>query len=105
MKAEEVPDYVQEKLSYFDKDASLECREIGDGNLNYVFRVKDPASGKSIIVKQAGEALRISAEMHVSTDRGRIEAKILGIQDSFAPGLVPKVYLYDGTCVPWQWRI
>jgi len=52
MKAEEVPDYVQEKLSYFDKDASLECKEIGDGNLNYVFRVKDLASGKSIIVKQ-----------------------------------------------------
>jgi len=97
MKAEEVSDYVQEKLSYFDADARLECKEIGDGNLNYVFRVKDPASGKSIIVKQAGEALRISAEMHVSTDRGRIEAKILGIQDSYAPGLVPKVYLYDAT--------
>jgi len=97
MKAEDVPGYVQEKLSYFDESASLECKEIGDGNLNYVFRVKDPASGKSIIVKQAGEALRISAEMRVSTDRGRIEAKILGIQDSYAPGLVPKVYLYDGT--------
>lgn len=97
MKAEEVPDYVKEKLTYFDADARLECKEIGHGNLNYVFRVKDPASGKTIIVKQAGEALRISAEMHVSTDRGRIEAKILGIQDSYAPGLVPKVYLYDGT--------
>lgn len=96
MNAEEVPDYVQEKLSCFDKDARLECREIGDGNLNYVFRVKDPESGKSIIVKQAGESLRISSEMHVSTDRGRIEAKILGIQDEYAPGLVPKVYLYDG---------
>lgn len=96
MKAPEVPDYVQEKLSYFDKGAELECKEIGDGNLNYVFRVKDGKSGKSIIVKQAGEALRISADMHISTDRGRIEAKILGIQEMYAPGLVPKVYLYDG---------
>ncbi len=96
MKAPEVPDYVQEKLSYFDKGAELECKEIGDGNLNYVFRVKDAKSGKSIIVKQAGEALRISADMHISTDRGRIEAKILGIQEMYAPGLVPKVYLYDG---------
>jgi 5-methylthioribose kinase len=96
MKAPEVPDYVQEKLSYFDKGAELECKEIGDGNLNYVFRVKDEKSGKSIIVKQAGEALRISADMHISTDRGRIEAKILGIQEMYAPGLVPKVYLYDG---------
>lgn len=97
MKTEEVPDYVREKLSFFDKEASLECREIGDGNLNYVFRVSDPASGKTIIVKQAGEALRISADMHISTDRGRIEAKILGIQELYSPGLVPKVYLYDGT--------
>ena len=96
MKAPEVPGYVQEKLSYFDKGAELECKEIGDGNLNYVFRVKDAKSGKSIIVKQAGEALRISADMHISTDRGRIEAKILGIQEMYAPGLVPKVYLYDG---------
>lgn len=78
------------------KEPSLECKEIGDGNLNYVFRVKDGKSGKSIIVKQAGEALRISADMHISTDRGRIEAKILGIQEMYAPGLVPKVYLYDG---------
>lgn len=96
MKAPEVPDYVREKLSYFDKEAELECKEIGDGNLNYVFRVKDRKSGKTIIVKQAGEALRISADMHISTDRGRIEAKILGIQEMYAPGLVPKVYLYDG---------
>lgn len=97
MKTEEVPDYVREKLSFFDTDAALECKEIGDGNLNYVFRVKDIVSGTSIIVKQAGEALRISADMHISTDRGRIEAKILGIQQLYAPGLVPKVYLYDGT--------
>lgn len=96
MKAPEVPDYVQEKLSYFDKGAELECKEIGDGNLNYVFRVKDEKSGKTMIVKQAGEALRISADMHISTDRGRIEAKILGIQEMYAPGLVPRVYLYDG---------
>lgn len=97
MKTKEVPDYVREKLSFFDQDASLECSEIGDGNLNYVFRVIDPASGKTIIVKQAGEALRISADMHISTDRGRIEAKILGIQELYSPDLVPKVYLYDGT--------
>lgn len=96
MKTEDVAEYVQEKLSFFSDDAKLECKEIGDGNLNYVFRVKDVETGKSIIIKQAGEALRISAEMKVSTDRGRIEAKILGIQGKYAPGLVPEVYLYDG---------
>ncbi|SDN39332.1 S-methyl-5-thioribose kinase [Acetanaerobacterium elongatum] len=95
LKTDDVAEYVQEKLSFFPADAKFECKEIGDGNLNYVFRLVDANTGKSIIVKQAGEATRISAEMKLSTDRGRIEAKILGIQASYAPGLVPEVYLYD----------
>ena len=70
-------------------------KEIGDGNLNYVFRVIEEATGKSVIVKQAGEALRISAEMHVSTDRNRIESEILQLQDKYAPGSVPKIFGYD----------
>lgn len=95
MKANDVPEYVKEKLSFFPKDAKLECKEIGDGNLNYVFRVEDIDTKKTLIVKQAGEVTRISADMKLSTDRGRIEAKILGIQNKYAPGLVPEVYLYD----------
>ena len=46
-------------------------------------------------MKQAGEALRISAAMHVSTDRNRIESEILEIQWKYAPGLVPKIFGYD----------
>ncbi|MEL7657061.1 MAG: S-methyl-5-thioribose kinase, partial [Bacillota bacterium] len=95
MKTEDIAEYVQEKLKFFPEGARLECKEIGDGNLNYVFRLKDADTGRSVIVKQAGESLRISAEMKLSTDRGRIEAKILGIQGQYAPGLVPEVYLYD----------
>ncbi len=95
MKEADVIEYVKEKLDFFDADAKLTVREIGDGNLNYVFRVKEEGTDKSVIVKQAGEALRISAEMKVSTDRNRIESEILQIQDKYAPGLVPKVYKYD----------
>lgn len=95
MKATDVAEYVSEKLSFFPADAKFECKEIGDGNLNYVYRLVDTNTNKSIIVKQAGEATRISADMKLSTDRGRIEAKILGIQGKYAPGLVPQVYLYD----------
>ena len=96
MKVEDIAEYVEEKLHFFPADAKLSCKEIGDGNLNYVFRLKDEGTGKSVIVKQAGESLRIDESMKLSTDRGRIEAKILGIQEQAAPGLVPKVYLYDG---------
>lgn len=96
MQAEDVPAYVQEKINYFENIDGLVSKEIGDGNLNYVFRVSDPATGKSIIVKQAGPELRIAKDLHASIDRGRIESEILNIQNECAPGWVPKVYLYDG---------
>ncbi|MFT4146299.1 MAG: S-methyl-5-thioribose kinase [Mobilitalea sp.] len=95
MKTEDIEAYVQEKLAFFPADAAIDCKEIGDGNLNYVFRLIDTNTGKSVIVKQAGEVTRISADMKLSTDRGRIEANILKIQGQYAPGLVPEVYLYD----------
>lgn len=94
MKTPDVLEYVKEK-GYMPKDAEVTAKEIGDGNLNYVYRVVEEKTGKSVIVKQAGEALRISADMHVSTDRNRIESEILEIQWKYAPGLVPKIFGYD----------
>ncbi len=94
MKTPDVLDYVKEK-GYMPADAELTAKEIGDGNLNYVFRVVDEKTGKSVIVKQAGVSLRISAEMKVSTDRNRIESEILQIQWKYAPGLVPQIFGYD----------
>ena len=94
MKTPDVLEYVTEK-GYMPKDAALTAKEIGDGNLNYVFRVVDEKTGKSVIVKQAGVALRISADMKVSTDRNRIESEILQIQWKYAPGLVPQIFGYD----------
>lgn len=95
MKPEEAPAYVQAKLHYFPEGEKLSGKEIGDGNINYVFRVTDEDTGKSIIVKQAGLKTRIEPDLGVSTDRGRIEARILKIQNEYAPGLVPEIYLYD----------
>lgn len=97
MKDEDVFEYVQEKIHFFDGSANPVCKEIGDGNLNYVFRIVDEASGKSIVVKQAGSSLRISKDMSLNIDRGKIEARILEIQGELSPGLVPKVYLHDET--------
>ncbi len=101
MKCENVPDYIRYKLpDYFSANAVLSCREIGDGNLNYIFRVTDENTHKTIIVKQAAEELRISKEMKISTDRGRIESEILTLQAKLAPGYVPKVFIYDSVmCV------
>ena len=45
--------YVKETLDIFSKDANLKAEEIGDGNINYVFRVWDEDTKKSIVIKQA----------------------------------------------------
>lgn len=92
MKEADVGEYAKEK-NIFKPGDKLTVKEIGDGNLNYVFRVND--AEKSVIIKQAGVALRISEEMKISTDRNRIESEILELQNEYAPGLVPKLYFYD----------
>lgn len=95
MKESDAIAYAATQLDMFDPDADLVCTEIGDGNLNFVFRVQDPKSGKSIIVKQAGPVARISSDIEVSTDRNRIESEILAIQYELAPGSVPQIYKFD----------
>jgi 5-methylthioribose kinase len=97
MKPKDAIDYVVEKAPQFNWDkTSMHCKEIGDGNLNYVFRVWDE-KGKSIIIKQAGHTARISKDMILPTDRNRIESEILILEGKLAPGFVPKIYFFDVT--------
>ena len=71
------------------------AREIGDGNLNLIFRVLDDHEG-SVIVKQALPYLRIVGESWPLTlERARIESDALALQNRLAPGLVPKPLGYD----------
>ncbi len=95
MSPSDAADYAAEKLSIFCSDSELDSKEIGDGNLNYVFRVWDKKSDKSVIIKQAGYTARISDDFKLSPDRNRIEAETLRFQGDLAPGLVPVVYKYD----------
>ncbi|GHU40418.1 methylthioribose kinase [Spirochaetia bacterium] len=95
MKESDIPLYIKTKMpEFFGSAAKVTAKEIGDGNLNYVYRLAD-GTGKSIIVKQAGVALRISEKMKISTDRNRIESEILLLQAKYAGNLVPKIYQYD----------
>ncbi|WP_407272709.1 S-methyl-5-thioribose kinase [Radiobacillus sp. PE A8.2] len=95
MTEKEALEYAKTQLDFFTSDAQLSCKEIGDGNLNYVFKVVDSKRNKSIIIKQAGPVARISDEFKVSPDRNRIESEILQIQAKFAEKFVPKLYHYD----------
>ena len=89
-----VIDYVFEKTDYFTNKENLDARELSDGNINYVFKVWDTVSGKSLVVKQADKYLRSSGRP-LDVKRNKIEAEILQIEGKLAPGFVPEVYLYD----------
>ena len=88
--------YVHEKLpDFFDKDAVLKASELSDGNINFVFRVEDPVSGRSLIIKHAEDTLRVNPARHIGFARSRIECEVLKLQRQYCPGLIPEVYLYD----------
>jgi len=95
MKPEDVIEYAKTELDIFSTSADLQCVEIGDGNINYIFRVWDKNSDRSVVIKQAGVTARISDAFVLSTDRNRIESEILILEDKLAPGLVPLIYKYD----------
>jgi 5-methylthioribose kinase len=86
--------YTKEVLKHFDPDADLEGAEIGDGNINYVYKIWDKKTQKSIIIKQADKLLRSSGRP-LDVYRNKIEAEILKLQGELAPLYVPKVYNYD----------
>lgn len=89
-----VIDYVQETCQYFSDDAKLQAKEIGDGNINYVFRIWDENTGKSLVIKQADKKLKSSGRP-LSLYRNKIEAEILRIESLYAPKQVPVIYHYD----------
>lgn len=97
MKPEDVIEYAKSELDIFSSSADLQCKEIGDGNINYIFRVWDKNSDASVVIKQAGHTARISDDFVLSTDRNRIESEILILEHKLAPGLVPLIYKYDET--------
>ncbi|MEG2404576.1 MAG: S-methyl-5-thioribose kinase [Oscillospiraceae bacterium] len=84
---------IDKEINIFGEKAQFICNEIGDGNLNYVFRIIDTATDKSVIIKQS-DVLTRSGQNPLDTDHNRIEAEVLDIQGAIAPGLVPKVYAY-----------
>ena len=90
---DEVLSYVKEK-KLFSENSDLTAKEIGDGNINYIFKVEDKINGKSIVLKQADKLLRSSGRP-LDLSRSKIEANILKIENDLAPNFVPKVYLYD----------
>lgn len=80
----------------FTGAAELTSAEIGNGNLNRVFRLSDAESGRCLILKQALPYVKVVGEsVPLSLDRIRIENEALRIQDEICPDLTPKVYAFE----------
>ncbi|MFK4785800.1 S-methyl-5-thioribose kinase [Fusobacterium sp. MFO224] len=81
-------------FNIFDKNSKLKGEEIGDGNINYIFRIIDETNNKSVVLKQADKFLRSSGRP-LDLARSKIEAEILRIEGQYSEKSVPKIYLYD----------
>ena len=94
---QEAVEYARSLKGLFYPKAVLESNEIGDGNLNLIFRIWDRSQPKdSVIFKQALPYARVVGEsMPLTIDRARIEREMLLLHNQLAPGLVPQVYGYQ----------
>jgi 5-methylthioribose kinase len=94
-----VPDYVRsrpELTSIFGSDA-ITATEVGDGNLNLVFKVYSVRDKtRTIVLKQALPYVRVFGEAWpLPPDRARIEAQALAAHRRLCPEHTPEVYFYD----------
>ena len=77
--------------------APVDIDEIGDGNLNYVYRVTNAQDrSRSVIVKQAVPYLRmVGEEWPLSRDRITFEIRALTLYNELVPDHVPTIYHAD----------
>lgn len=79
-----------------DPSVLVSADEIGDGNLNLVFKIRDEQNNSRIIVKQALPYVRCVGESWPLTlDRARIEAQTLIEHYKHCPQHTVKIYHYD----------
>ena len=93
-----IPEYLgshPEVSSVIEASSIVEMNEVGDGNLNIVFIVKDK-EGKGIVLKQALPYVRlVGPSWPMSADRARIEYETTLVHSQAAKDLVPEIYFYD----------
>ncbi|CNI40835.1 S-methyl-5-thioribose kinase [Yersinia pekkanenii] len=84
--AADAVEYARQFGQVADPLALVSADEIGDGNLNLVFKIRDAAGVSRVIVKQALPYVRCVGESWPLTlDRARIEAETLLTHRQFCP--------------------
>jgi 5-methylthioribose kinase len=96
---ETVPDYVRSRpeLTAIFRHDPIEAVEVGDGNLNLVFKVYTVGDHtRTVVLKQALPYVRLVGDSWpLPPDRARIEAQALAIHARLCPQHTPHVYFYD----------
>jgi len=90
-----VAEYIESRPSLcglLDTGTELTVCEVGDGNLNLIFIVRD-SSDRSLVLKQALPYVRMTGpSWPLTPERTTAEARVLEIHGQLAPELVPKFF-------------
>ena len=97
---ENIPNYLrkrQQEIGVFTTEAEIVTEEIGDGNLNFVFRVSDANEpSNSIILKQAPPYIKIlGPNFELTPDRLTYESRALDVYNQLVPAYVPHQKHFD----------
>jgi len=89
-------DYARQYAGLADPHALVDALEVGDGNLNLVFKILDRQGVSRVIVKQALPYVRCVGESWPLTlDRARIEAETLLIHGRYCPRHTVRILHHD----------
>ena len=95
-----LPNYLRQRpamIRPFEQGTTFHIEEIGDGNLNTVYRVSDATDTEcSIVLKHAPPYIKIlGPDYPLSIERLTFEARALELYNRFANGTVPAQYDFD----------
>ncbi len=95
-----LPSYLRQRhadIHMFRADTELRVEEIGDGNLNTIYRVSDTARPQhSLVLKYAPPYIKIlGPEYPLSTQRLTYESRALEVYNRLASSAVPVQYSFD----------
>ncbi|KAA9002466.1 S-methyl-5-thioribose kinase [Affinibrenneria salicis] len=94
--ADDAVEYARQYGGIADAGSLVSADEVGDGNLNLVFKIRDRQGASRVIVKQALPYVRCVGESWPLTlDRSRIEAETLLTHARYCPQHTVRVLHYD----------
>lgn len=87
-----VIELARKHINFLDIDKQLKIDEIGDGNINYIFRLSD---GQNTVIAKFADNFFRGSNREISTKRSEIESYILKIQNSLSLGNAPEIFYFD----------